>query len=182
MRQIGPSSSILRHQGDPRLSPRPFTPMPDLDPSGPRSIVSLIRNIDHLYATRGISAVVVTQQDERAQRGDAKWTAILSAALDLRELTGQSAIRITLEEHSVVIQREQGPGRSRPHALGRSGRQEPQADDPTHGRAGPAPAELPLFVSPGARQRERPTRSAQPLSRGLLTLGRPFTPSHRRSR
>lgn len=68
--------------------------------------MSLIRNIDHLYATRGISAVVVTQAGERAERGDPKWTGILSAALELRELTDQNAIRITLEKHSVVIQRE----------------------------------------------------------------------------
>lgn len=68
--------------------------------------MSLIKNVDHLFATRGISAVVVHQGDQRVRRGEDRWTSILSAAIELRDICDQDSIRITLAEHSVVIQRE----------------------------------------------------------------------------
>ena len=68
--------------------------------------MSLIRNVDHIFATRGIGAVVVVHGQERAERGDPEWTSLLRAALALRELAEQPSIRVTLAEHSIVVQRE----------------------------------------------------------------------------
>lgn len=69
--------------------------------------MSLQANIEHLSAAAGIEAVAVNGPgEERAFRGDDRWTAVLDGALSLLGKTDESTIRLVVGKSTVVVQTE----------------------------------------------------------------------------
>ncbi|MCB9753871.1 MAG: hypothetical protein H6713_28345 [Myxococcales bacterium] len=71
--------------------------------------MSLLANIDHLAAAKGIVALCVDSPNSaRKFRGVETWNAILEGAISLLSLTDESTIRLVIGKHTMVVQRELG--------------------------------------------------------------------------
>lgn len=71
--------------------------------------MSLLANIDHLAAAKGIVALCVDAPgNPRQLRGVESWNPILEGAINLLGLTGESTIRLVIGKHTMVVQKELG--------------------------------------------------------------------------
>ncbi len=71
--------------------------------------MSLLANIDHLAAAKGIVALCVdAPNNPRKFRGVETWNAVLEGAINLLGLTGESTIRLVIGKHTMVVQKELG--------------------------------------------------------------------------
>ncbi len=71
--------------------------------------MSLLANIDHLAAAKGIVALCVdAPNNPRKFRGVETWNPVLEGAISLLGLTGESTIRLVIGKHTMVVQKELG--------------------------------------------------------------------------
>ncbi|MCA9688843.1 MAG: hypothetical protein R3A51_08230 [Nannocystaceae bacterium] len=71
--------------------------------------MSLLANIDHLAAAKGIVALCVAGPNAPRQfRGVDTWNPVLEGAISLLELTDESTIRLVIGKHTMVVQKELG--------------------------------------------------------------------------
>ena len=71
--------------------------------------MSLLANMEHLAAARGVVAVTVdAPQHPRAFRGADVRAPVLDASLGLFALTTEDTIRLVIGQHTVIIQKEHG--------------------------------------------------------------------------
>lgn len=71
--------------------------------------MSLLANIDHLAAAKGIVALCVdAPNNPRKFRGVETWNPVLEGAINLLGLTGETTIRLVIGKHTMVVQKELG--------------------------------------------------------------------------
>ena len=69
--------------------------------------MSLEANIQHLNAANGIEAVLIQSSSaERNFEGESRWEPILSQALDLFAICGQTTMRLVVGDSTIVVQKE----------------------------------------------------------------------------